>query len=298
MLSIIAQNTPTVEAAASAADAGSGGGIEATLQSLLAQLPDWGMKILGVLAVFIIGKWIAGRLAKTLQKQLDKRKFDKTLSRFFATLVRTLVLVIVVLACLSIFGIETTSVAAVIGAAAFAVGLALQGSLSNFSAGVMLIIFRPFKVGDLVEVAGELGVVDVLGMFTTTLDTPDNRRIIVPNSAIFSGNIENLTHNPRRRVDVPVGVDYAADLDVTRKVLEGAIPNVACRLPDAPHAPFLAGLGGSSVDWQLRVWCDPKDYWTCWEQTTAAAKKALDAAGISIPFPQMDVHLDGGLDKS
>ncbi|TNF23580.1 MAG: mechanosensitive ion channel [Deltaproteobacteria bacterium] len=299
MFSIIAAAAPAAESAATAAPAAeSGGGIQATIESLLTQLPEWGMKILGVLVLFIIGKWIAGRFAKMLQKQLDKRSFDKTLSRFFATMVRTLILVVVVLAMLSIFGIETTSVAAVLGAAAFAVGLALQGSLANFAAGVMLIVFRPFKVGDLVSAGGEVGVVDVLGLFTTTLDTPDNRRIIVPNSAIFGGNIVNMTHHPRRRVDISVGVDYAADLDQTRKVLEGVIANVPSRVPDAPHQIFLSALGGSSVDWEVRIWTKPADYWTCWQETTAATKKALDAAGISIPFPQMDVHLDGKLDKS
>ncbi|PKN55084.1 MAG: mechanosensitive ion channel protein [Deltaproteobacteria bacterium HGW-Deltaproteobacteria-14] len=285
MLSIIAQT-------AAATPAPDSGGLGSTVESLLQQLPEWGMKIIGILALFIVGRWLAGKLGRAVQRTLEKRDFDATLSRFFGTMVRTLVLVVVVLACLSIFGIETTSVAAVIGAAAFAVGLALQGSLANFAAGVMLVVFRPYKVGDFVQVSGQLGTVETLGLFTTTLDTPDNRRIIIPNAQIFSGTIENLTHNDRRRADVPVGVDYTADLDVTRKVLEGAIPNVASRIVDAPHQVFLANLGGSSVDWQVRVWCKSADFGTCRQQTVAATKKALDAAGISIPFPQLDVHLD------
>lgn len=296
MFTVLAAAAPVGDSAAQAAPAASDG-IGSTLESLLQQLPEWGMKILGVIAVFIIGRWIASRIGKALQRTLERRKFDLTLARFFGVLVRTLILVIVILACLSIFGIETTSVAAVIGAAAFAVGLALQGSLGNFAAGVMLVIFRPFKVGDYVQISSQEGTVDTVGLFTTTLDTLDNRRIIVPNSQIYTASIENLTHHERRRADVPVGVDYGADIDATRKILEGVIPNVAARIVDAPHQVYLCDLGGSSVDWQVRVWCKPSDYFACREQTVAATKKALDAAGISIPFPQLDVHLDGGLEK-
>jgi len=291
---VLSAAAPAVEAAAEAAavPADAGSGLQSTLESVLTQLPQWGLKIVGVIAVFVVGRWLATRLAKTLQSSLEKRRFDATLARFFGTMIRMLVMVVVVLACLSLFGIETTSVAAVLGAAAFAVGMALQGSLGNFAAGVMLIIFRPFKVGDVIRAAGEVGKVDVLGLFTTTLDTPDNRRIVVPNTAIFGGNIENLSHHELRRADVPVGVDYSADTKTTRKVLEGAIANVAARVPEAPHQVYLVDLGASSVDWQVRVWCRAADWFTCREQTVAAVKEALDGAGISIPFPQLDVHLD------
>lgn len=270
-------------------------GISSAAESILVQLPSWGMKILGVLALFIVGRWVASRLGSALERSLERRELDMTLSRFFATLVRTLILVVVVLGCLSIFGIETTSVAAVLGAAALAVGLALQGSLANFAAGIMLIVFRPIRVGDLVRAGGELGKVDRLGLFTTTLDTPDNRRITVPNSAVFGNNIVNLSHHGTRRVDVAVGCAYGADLDATRRVLEGAIAEVALKVDGAAHQVFLKGLGASSVDWEVRVWCQVPDYWACHEQVVRAVKRALDAARIGIPFPQLDVHLDGAL---
>lgn len=270
-------------------------GISNAMESVLVQLPGWGMKLLGVLALFVVGRWLASRIGNALERNLERRELDKTLTRFFATILRSLMMVIVVLGCLSIFGVETTSVAAVLGAAALAVGLALQGSLANFAAGVMLVIFRPFRVGDVIRAAGETGKVDRLGLFTTTLDTPDNRRLTIPNSAIFGGNIENLSHHSTRRVAVPVGCSYAADLDLTRQVLEAAIREVPTRLPDAEHQVFLSGLGASSVDWEVRIWCKAPDFWTCRQETIVAVKTALDRAQIAIPFPQMDVHVDGGL---
>lgn len=286
------------DAAATATATADGGGISSTVESVLAQLPEWGIKIVGVIALFIIGRWLASKLGRGVQRALDKRDFDKTLARFFGTLVRVLVLIVVILACLSIFGIETTSVAAVLGAAALAVGLALQGSLANFAAGVMLIVFRPFKVGDFIRAGGENGTVDTLGLFTTTMDTPDKRRIIVPNSAVFGNNIENFSHHETRRVEVAVGCDYSADLKATRAALEKAITLVPTRLEGGAHAVFLAGLGDSAVDWKVRVWTASADYWTCHEQTVEAVKNALDEVGIGIPFPQMDLHVDGGLAKT
>ncbi|PIE20316.1 MAG: mechanosensitive ion channel protein [Proteobacteria bacterium] len=288
-----AAEAATTEAAAAAAEEAAAA--STTIDSLLQQLPEWGMKIVGVLAVFIIGKWIAGKLGRWVTATLAKRDFDATLGKFFGDLTRIFLLIVVVMAALSIFGIETTSITAVLAAAGFAVGMALQGSLGNFASGVMLIIFRPFKIGDVIKAAGEVGKVDNIGMFVTSLDTPDNRRIFVGNSAIWSGNIENLTHHDLRRADVPVGCDYSATIPETRKVLESAIALVDSRVKDAPHQVYLVDLGGSSVDWQVRVWCKAEDWFTCREQTVMATKKVLDAAGIGIPFPQMDVHVDGKL---
>jgi small conductance mechanosensitive channel len=258
---------------------------------------DYGTKIVGVIVVFIIGRMVANGVAKAIQRRLEKREFDPTLTRFFASLARTLILVGVVLACLGMFGVDTTSFAAVLAAMGFAVGMALQGSLANFAAGIMLLVFRPYKVGDIISAAGVTGGVIELNLFTTVLDTPDNRRFVAPNGAIFAGNIENLTFHGRRRVDVNVGADYGADIDATRKVLESAIPNIPSRIVDDAHQVFLSELGGSSVDWQVRVWCEPANYWAVYQETIRAIKMAMDAAGIGIPFPQMDVHLDGGLDK-
>ena len=198
---------------------------------------------------------------------------------------------------MGVFGIETTSFAAVIGAAGLAIGLAFQGTLSNFAAGMMLLIFRPFKVGDVVTVDGHTGKVAELELFTTELTTPDNRRLIVPNNKIFGSTIENITHHPIRRVDVPVGVDYTAGIDQVREILEQVPPRIPGVLEDPSYQIFLKELGASSVDWVVRVWCKTEDFWDVHQATIRSTKMALDAEGIGIPFPQLDVHLDPEVTK-
>jgi small conductance mechanosensitive channel len=252
----------------------------------------WGLRVLGVLITLFVAWIVAGWSRKALVRSLDRRKFDVTLTRFFGNLVRYAILAGVVIGCLGVFGIQTASFAAVIGALGLAIGLAFQGTLSNFAAGVMLMVFRPFKAGDFVSVTGQMGVVREVELFTTEITTLDNRRVIVPNTSIFGNVIENFTHYDVRRVDVPVGVDYGADVDKTREVLEamaGSIPGV---LEDPAPQIFLGELGASSVDWQVRVWCRTEEYWDVYQAAIRAAKRALDDAGLGIPFPQMDVHLD------
>ncbi len=266
--------------------------MDETLKELFPTLIDYGVRIVGVLFAL----WLSFRLARWAESRvvgsLQKRNFDKALTLFFGSLMRWMLIVAAVLACLSVFGIETTSFAAILGAAGLAVGLAFQGTLSNFSAGVMLLTFRPFKIGDMVLIDGNLGTVQEIGLFTTAVDTLDNRRVIIPNGTVIAGTIENHSHNVYRRVDIDVGVSYDSNLDEVRTVLEAAAAEVPGRHPEGGHQVILLGLGGSSVDWQVRVHCDPKDYWDVWDATVLATKKALDAAGISIPFPQMDVHMD------
>lgn len=252
----------------------------------------WGLKVIGVLVALFIGWIVANSLGRAVGKGLGKRGFDSTLTGFFGTLVRWGVLAAVIIGCLGVFGIQTASFAALIGAMGLALGLALQGTLGNFAAGVLLLVFRPFNSGDLVRVGDEVGKVVALELFTTTLNTPDNRVIIVPNGLVFNGVIENMTGNEVRRVDVAVGCDYSADIDKCREVLETVPPKVEAGLSDPAPQIFLKELGGSSVDWQVRVWAKPADYWTVYQSTIAETKKALDAAGIGIPFPQMDVHLE------
>lgn len=260
-----------------------------TLGNLATQ---YGVRIIGVLfALWLtmkLANWMQSRITQTLQA----RKFDTTLSIFFGKLARWGLIIAAVLACLGVFGIETTSFAAIIGAAGLAVGLAFQGTLSNFAAGIMLLVFRPFKVGDYIAVSGVEGTVKEIGLFTIALDTLQNHRLILPNSAVAGTQLDNVTHHECRRVDINVGVDYGADIDATREVLEKAMQGLECRNPEWGHQVFLVGLGASSVDWQLRVWSSPEDYWTVYEAIIRAAKYALDEAGIGIPFPQMDVHLD------
>lgn len=267
-------------------------------ETLVALAATWGVRIIGVLVLL----WIAFRIANAVQsavaKGLRRSSFDEMLANFFAKLARWMVLLVAILAVLGIFGIETTSVAAVLGAGSLAIGLAFQGTLASFAAGVMLLVFRPFKLGDLVSVAGVTGVVKAIDLFTTSLDTPDNRRFILPNSGVFGSNIENMSFHGTRRVDVVVGVDYGADIDRTREVLDRAAAAVPGRRSDMGHQIFLSKLADSAVQWQVRVWADVPAYWDVWQATTRATKRALDEAGISIPFPQLDVHMPKESDKA
>ena len=242
-----------------------------------------------LLLVFIIAGW-GKRLVK---RALEKTSIDVTLTKFFSNAVRYAILIVGIIAVLGQVGIETASFAAILAAAGFAVGLAFQGTLSNFSAGIMLLVFRPFKVGDLVNVNGTTGVVDEIELFSTHMNTPDNRRIIVPNGAIFGSTIENMTYHELRRVDVSVGTDYSADLDKTRQVIQACCETIEGRITEKGVQVYLASLGDSSIDWSARVWCKSSDYFAVKDQLTLAVKKGLDAAGIGIPFPQRDVHIDG-----
>lgn len=244
--------------------------------------------LIGVILLLLIGFWVAKWGKKITTKACLKGKLDETLSQFIGKGVYWLILVSVVLACLSIFGIETTSVAAVIGAAGLAVGLAFQGTLSNLAAGVMIIIFRPFKLGDYVTVDGQSGTVNEIDFFQTTLITVDNRVIIVPNSKIYGSTIENVTAKETRRVDVNVGVAYEADIDETRKVLETAA-KVEGALEDPASAIVMCDLGESAVSWQVRVWCKTADYWGVRERVVSSIKKNLDGAKIEIPYPQITI---------
>ena len=255
---------------------------------------DYGAKGLAICAAVVVSYTIASAIGRFVGKIVSE-KVDLTLGKFLAKAVRNVLMIIVAMAVLGYFGIDVTAFAAVLAAAGFAVGMALQGTLSNFAAGVMLLIFRPFKVNEYIVVAGTEGTVEEIDLFTTRLNALDNRHLIIPNGEIFGSLLENYTRNESRRVDVNVGAAYEADLDETRAALELAIRKVQMQ-GLATHENgqvYLEQLGGSSVDWQLRVWCDPKDYFDVREQLTAAAKQSLDAAGISIPFPQMDVNVVG-----
>jgi len=269
-----------------------------SLQGLWQQLDEqslgYAVNVVGVLVLVFVGWIVAGWTRRVTRRGLERAGVDATLTKFFGNLARYVVLIVVVLAALERFGVQTTSFAAVLAAAGFAIGLALQGTLSNFSAGVMLLTFRPFKVGDVVSVAGVTGKVNEIELFTTTLDTPDNRRLIVPNSTVFGSTIENITYHPIRRVDVVVGTDYGADLARARAVLEETA-RAHHAVDEQTPAVVLTGLGESSIDWQVRVWCKTEDYFAVKDALTHAVKDALDAAGIGIPFPQRDVHIDGSL---
>ncbi|MDX9912905.1 MAG: mechanosensitive ion channel [Phycisphaerales bacterium] len=245
--------------------------------------------ILLLVAVLMVSRWLGGMTRRVL----TRAHVEITLANFFANMARWGVIVLGALAILNTFGVETTSFAAVIAAVGFAIGMALSGTLANFASGVMLLIFRPFKVGDVVNAAGVMGKISAIELFSTTFDTVDNRRIIVPNSKIYGDIIENVTHHDTRRVDVNVGVAYGADVDKAREVLEGVSRSVQGGLQDPTPAVYLNALGDNSVNFVLRVWSKTSDYWDVRERLTRDAKKALDAAKIGIPFPQRDVNFPG-----
>jgi small conductance mechanosensitive channel len=250
------------------------------------------------LVALFLGWVVAGLLERGVRNTLERRDFDATLTRFFAKLARYVILIGVVLGCLGVFGIQTASFAAVLAAAGFAIGLAFQGTLGNFSAGVMLLVFRPFKVGDFVEVNDDKGTCEHIDLFTCEFRTLDNKKLIIPNGAVFGSTITNYSGYETRRVDIDVGAEYSADMDATRAALDKAAANIPGMLKDPAPQVFLKALGASSIDWQVRVWCKTEDFWDVWQATTQACKASLDAAGIGIPFPQQDVHLDDAVIKA
>lgn len=250
----------------------------------------------GALAFLIVSWIVAGWVRRIVRRGFETAGVDDTLGIFLSNLARWAILIMAVLAALGMFGIQTTSFAAVIGAAGIAIGLAFQGTLSNIASGVMLLIFRPFKVNDVIKAAGVTGKVIEIGLFTTSFDTADNRRIFVPNALIFGGTIENVTYHAKRRVEVSVGTDYSADLDEVRAALERAIVSVEGVLDDPKSQVYLMELGASSIDWAVKVWCKTDNYSAVREAVIRAVKIELDTAGIDIPFPQMDVHVNGTLD--
>lgn len=249
--------------------------------------------IILIILVFLVAGWVS----KITGKAVRRAKVEETLARFLSNIARYIVLVAGGVAILGTLGVETTSFAALIAAVGFAIGMAMSGMLGNVASGVMLLFFRPFKVGDVVNAAGTTGKVFEIGLFTTTFDTPDNRRIIVPNNSIFGGTIENISHHATRRVSVDVGTDYGADIDKAREVMLAAAKATEHVLGDPEPAVVLVGLGGSSIDWSVRVWVNSGDFWPVSDALTRNVKVALDEAGIGIPFPQMDVHIDGGINR-
>ena len=272
--------------------------MDAEVSNYIDPIIEYGPKVLGVLLALFFAWVVASWTERGVRSALEKRNFDATLTRFFAKLGRYLILIGAVLGCLGVFGIQTASFAAVLAAAAFAVGMAFQGTLGNFAAGIMLLAFRPFKVGDFVEVNGETGTCEHIDLFTCEFRTLDNKKLIIPNGAVFGSTITNYTGYDIRRVDIDVGAEYSADVDATRAALEQAAASIPGMVKDPAPQVFLKGLGDSSVDWQVRIWCKTGDFWDVWQATIQACKASLDQAGIGIPFPQQDVHLDESVIKA
>jgi small conductance mechanosensitive channel len=230
---------------------------------------------------------------KAVSRGLKRGSIDASLTPFFESTAYYLVLTVTVIAVMNLFGIETTSLIAVVGAAGLAIGLALQGMLSNFAAGAMLLIFRPFKLGDYVEIGGSGGTVAQIGAFTTTLHTPDNVVVMIPNSDVYGQAIKNYSANDTRRVDLVMGISYDDDIGVAIAVRQGIVDGDDRVLADPAPQIAVAELGDSSVNIVVRPWCNGSDYWALKFDLTRALKEGLEAEGCSIPYPQRDVHLDG-----
>jgi len=260
--------------------------------AIVETVATYGLDVLGAILILIIGMMFAGWAQRATRKTLGKfDRLDETLRVFFASIVKYLIIILVILAVLNQFGVQTTSLIALLGAAGLAIGLALQGTLSNVAAGVMLLIFRPFKVGDYIDAGGQAGTVRELGLFTTQMNTPDNVRIIVPNSSIWGSAIKNFSFNATRRVDLVIGIAYEDDINKAMASIDAVI--AADERAHGEPAPLIAvtELGDSSVNLVVRVWCDAGNYWPLKFDLTKGIKERLDADGITIPFPQRDVHL-------
>ena len=262
------------------------------LQGTITELVStWGIKVVGALALIIVGFIVAKIIRGWVARILRKANLDATLIPFLSKLAYYLVLTVVILAALQLFGVETTSLVAVLGAGTLAVGLALQGTLSNFSAGVMLLAFRPFRVGDYIEAGDAGGTVKEIGVFSTHLDTLDNTHVVLPNSAIWGAKISNLTANPTRRNDMSIGVSYGDDINKAREIILETLRADDRVLAEPAPAVAVEGLGDSSIDLLVMPWCHPDHYWDLRWDMFQRIKENLEKGGCSIPFPQRDVHL-------
>ncbi len=269
-----------------------------TLQEILTKvytlLAEYGLKIVGSVLIFLVGRWVARLITRLASKAMTRAKMDETLVRFIDSLCYLGLLTFVVIAALSNLGVQTASFVAIVGAAGLAVGLALQGSLSNFASGVLMLIFKPIRVGDYVEAGGAQGSVKEIGIFTTVLNSPDNVRIIVPNAQVTGGTIKNYTINGTRRLDMVFGVSYEDDLRKARQVIERVLAADNRILPDPAPVVAVSALADSSVNFVVRPWVTVADYWPAHFDLTEKIKVALEENGLSIPFPQRDIHIKQG----
>ncbi|RLA47874.1 MAG: mechanosensitive ion channel family protein [Gammaproteobacteria bacterium] len=251
----------------------------------------YSVKLIVALLIFFVGRLVARKMRVVVQKLMVAREVDEGLVKFGASLVYYALLAFVVIAALGQVGIQTASFVAIVGAAGLAVGLAMQGSLSNFAAGVLIILFKPFRIGDFVEVADTSGVVESIMIFTTELKTGDNKKVIVPNSSVLSGVITNYSANDTRRVDLVMGIGYDDDIDKAKAVLAELMAADERILNDPAPAVAMIELADSSVNFNVRPWVKTADYWGVYSDLTEAIKKRFDQEDISIPYPQRDVHV-------
>jgi small conductance mechanosensitive channel len=265
--------------------------METYMNTIIEYGVPFGMKILAAIAILIIGRIVVGILAGVVRRFMLRSQADDTLTKFVVSLTKIMLMTFVIIAAIRAVGVETTSFVAVIGAAGLAIGFALQGSLANFAAGVMLMIFRPFKAGDYIEAGGTAGGVEAVQIFSTILKTPDNKRVIIPNSKITGDNIVNYSAMEQRRVDLMFGIGYGDDIKKAKATLGKILSEDDRILKDPAPTIAVSELGDNSVNFVVRPWVKTTDYWAVYFALTEKVKLAFDHEGISIPFPQRDVHL-------
>jgi small conductance mechanosensitive channel len=246
---------------------------------------EYGLKIIGALVIWIIGSWVIKIILRGLRKAMEKADYDVSLKKFLMNLLKWILKIVLIIVVLGTVGVETTSFAAILAAAGLAIGLALQGSLGNFAGGVLLMIFKPIKIGDLIEAQGEIGVVKQIEIFTTKLTGLSNKEIIIPNGSLSNGNIVNYTTEGTRRVDLIFGVGYDSDIKKTKEVLMNVLTSHPKILKDPAPSVTVIELADSSINFAVRPWCETADYWSVYFDVTEQTKEALDAAGIDIPYP-------------
>ncbi|MBE2257243.1 MAG: mechanosensitive ion channel [Rhodobacteraceae bacterium] len=249
------------------------------------------MKVVAAILIFLVGRWLVRVITGFARTAFRKANMEDTLEKFLCNMLHAVLLVVVIIAAIGALGVQTTSLLAVLGAAGLAVGLALQGSLSNFASGVLIVAFRPYKVGDFIEAAGVAGTVKEVQIFTTIIHSPDNKKILVPNSQIMSGTITNYSANDTRRIDLIVACSYGDDLDKVRKVLNEIVAGDERILKDPAPTIEVVALADNSVNFVVRPWVNSSDYWGVHFHVTEQVKKRFDESGLNIPFPQRDVHL-------
>lgn len=265
--------------------------MENVLQTIYQYLATYGLSIVAAVIIFVIGRWLAKLIAKLIARLMTRANVDKTLTKFTQSLCYAVLFFFVIIAALAKLGIQTASFIVVAGAAGFAVGLALQGSLANFASGVLMLILRPFKVGDFVEIAGAKGKVKQIQIFNTIINTLDNIKVIVPNAKVTADKIMNYTANGSRRIDLTIAISYGDDLRKAKQVIEEVLADDQRILKDPPPTVAVSELADSGVNFVVRPWVKCEDYWDVYFDTTTKIKLALDQNKITIPFPQSDIHI-------
>jgi len=268
--------------------------LEKIIDTLTSYGTEYGLKILAAIVIWIVGSWVIKKIMGVTSKMMMKKEYDESLQKFLLNLVSWTLKILLIVVILSKLGIETTSFAAILAAAGLAIGMALQGSLANFAGGVLMMIFKPIKIGDLIEAQGEIGVVKEIEIFTTKIVTPDNKLVIIPNGTLSNGNITNYTAEGKIRLDLTFGVAYDADIKQTKDVLLNVISSNDKVLKDPAPMVAVSELADSSVNFAVRPWATPENYWDVYFETTEAVKVALDKAGIEIPYPHaVEIQKEG-----